>query len=251
MNVFIVHNVHALTSFPKSSNEGLCILIRPHSLLPHNLYTQSAVQASQRCSRRAFLILRYTFLVFPFPSQAEGYKYSAPSVQCRFSSSSSLSSYPDLQILTHTTYSNTINISHSLFILTVASLPAVIMVSSRCWARLVLFFSASSFVGETWASPLNSTIGKRNSPVPFGAILDRCVIPGTVALTFDDGPFIFTPDLLELLSAYGARSTFFLNGQNKGSFHGGAAVVRRIFQEGHQIGSHTYVSTDSIIHCRS
>jgi peptidoglycan/xylan/chitin deacetylase (PgdA/CDA1 family) len=87
--------------------------------------------------------------------------------------------------------------------------------------------------------------------VPFGAILERCVIPGTVALTFDDGPFVYTSDLLELLSAYGARSTFFLNGQNKGSFHGDAAVVRRIFEEGHQIGSHTYVSPGSIIHCRS
>jgi peptidoglycan/xylan/chitin deacetylase (PgdA/CDA1 family) len=27
--------------------------------------------------------------------------------------------------------------------------------------------------------------------------------------------------------------------------------VRRIFEEGHQIGSHTYVSPGSIIHCRS
>ncbi|KAF7161808.1 hypothetical protein CNMCM5623_007273 [Aspergillus felis] len=114
------------------------------------------------------------------------------------------------------------------------------MVSSRRWAMFVLFLSASNLVRESWASPLNETIGKRNSPVPFGAILDRCVIPGTVALTFDDGPFVYTPDLLELLSAYGARSTFFLNGQNKGSFHGDAAVVRRIFDEGHQIGSHTW-----------
>jgi hypothetical protein len=125
------------------------------------------------------------------------------------------------------------------------------MVSSRRWAIFVLFVSASNLICESWASPLIETIGKRNSPVPFGAILDRCVIPGTVALTFDDGPFVYTPDLLELLSAYSARSTFFLNGQNKGSFHGDAAVVRRIFDEGHQIGSHTYVSTSSIIHCRS
>ncbi|KAF4215220.1 hypothetical protein CNMCM6805_008431 [Aspergillus fumigatiaffinis] len=114
------------------------------------------------------------------------------------------------------------------------------MVSSRFWAMSVLFLSASNLVRESWASPLNETIGKRNSAVPFGAILERCVIPGTVALTFDDGPFVYTSDLLELLSAYGARSTFFLNGQNKGSFHGDAAVVRRIFEEGHQIGSHTW-----------
>lgn len=84
-----------------------------------------------------------------------------------------------------------------------------------------------------------------NSAVPVGAVIERCTTPGTIALTFDDGPYQYTADLLELLSSYGARCTFFVNGQNLGNIYGYAAVVQRMRNEGHQVGSHTCVfSTD-------
>ncbi|EAW10444.1 chitin deacetylase [Aspergillus clavatus NRRL 1] len=114
------------------------------------------------------------------------------------------------------------------------------MVFTNWWTAFVLFITPASLFYQTWASPLNLTVGTRGSFVPFGALIDRCTVSGTVALTFDDGPYIFTPDLLELLSEYGARSTFFLNGQNLGSLYGDAAVVQRILEEGHQVGSHTW-----------
>ena len=82
----------------------------------------------------------------------------------------------------------------------------------------------------------------QQSLVPFGAVITHCTVPGTIALTFDDGPFIYTAQLLDTLAAHGALATFFLNGVNKGSTDGFADVVVRAHAEGHQLGSHTYVA---------
>ena len=78
-----------------------------------------------------------------------------------------------------------------------------------------------------------------DSAVPFGAVVDRCVIPGTVALTFDDGPFIYTERTLDILRENGARATFFVNGQATGNVYAFAGIVQRALAEGHQVGSHT------------
>lgn len=78
------------------------------------------------------------------------------------------------------------------------------------------------------------------SAVPFGAVIDRCSVPGTVALTFDDGPYMFTPQLLDTLSSNSAPSTFFLSGGGLGGIQNYRDVVQRIFREGHQLGSHAY-----------
>lgn len=72
--------------------------------------------------------------------------------------------------------------------------------------------------------------------VLYGAVITHCAVPGTVALTFDDGPGIYTPQLLDLLSEYGARSSFFVNGYQLSNHHD---ILVRTLNEGHQIGSHT------------
>lgn len=59
-----------------------------------------------------------------------------------------------------------------------------------------------------------------------------------VALTFDDGPnSAFTELLLDGLKERGVKATFFLLGQN---LEGNEAIVRRMQEEGHLIGNHTY-----------
>ncbi len=59
-----------------------------------------------------------------------------------------------------------------------------------------------------------------------------------IAITFDDGPdLIYTPQILELLKAYGVTATFFLVGE-KIEQH--KEMVRRIFEEGHELGNHSY-----------
>lgn len=59
-----------------------------------------------------------------------------------------------------------------------------------------------------------------------------------VALTFDDGPSRkYTPELLDGLKEKGIHATFFLMGKN---IEGNEELVKRIQEEGHLIGNHTY-----------
>ncbi len=59
-----------------------------------------------------------------------------------------------------------------------------------------------------------------------------------VALTFDDGPAApFTGQILDLLKERGIKATFFMCGKNVEKY---PDLVRRISQEGHQLGNHTY-----------
>lgn len=57
-----------------------------------------------------------------------------------------------------------------------------------------------------------------------------------IALTFDDGPSQYTPQMLDILKAKGAHATFFDVGtQSKGR----GDIERRIVAEGHQLASHS------------
>ncbi|KAL2146005.1 hypothetical protein VTI28DRAFT_5662 [Corynascus sepedonium] len=83
--------------------------------------------------------------------------------------------------------------------------------------------------------------------VPYGgAGIYDCVNAGEIALTFDDGPYIYTNDLLDKLKSYDAKATFFITGTNlgKGRINDPTTsypqIIRRMHAEGHQIGSHTW-----------
>ena len=59
-----------------------------------------------------------------------------------------------------------------------------------------------------------------------------------LALTFDDGPHpTHTPELLDMLDRKGIRATFFVVGRRVRRF---PHIVKRIAQEGHEVGNHTY-----------
>jgi peptidoglycan/xylan/chitin deacetylase (PgdA/CDA1 family) len=61
------------------------------------------------------------------------------------------------------------------------------------------------------------------------------------ALTFDDGPSIWTPPILDSLRDHGARATFFVLGA---SVRGREELLGRILAEGHEIGNHTLSHLD-------
>ena len=80
---------------------------------------------------------------------------------------------------------------------------------------------------------------------------DRWLCPGTVsrgpasasrvALTFDDGPDPrWTPAILDVLAAHGARATFFQVGRGQMKH---ADLARRVVAEGHQVGTHLFAHT--------
>lgn len=86
-----------------------------------------------------------------------------------------------------------------------------------------------------WAmfKPASQWLGPVMSHLPQAAAQAR-----EVWLTIDDGPHPEdTPRLLELLKARGAKATFFLIG-HKAQKH--PELVRRIREEGHGLGNHTF-----------
>lgn len=63
-----------------------------------------------------------------------------------------------------------------------------------------------------------------------------------VALTFDDVPDPrFTPQILDILKEYGVKATFFVNGQRVLNH---PKLAKRIHDEGHVIGNHSFTHPD-------
>jgi peptidoglycan/xylan/chitin deacetylase (PgdA/CDA1 family) len=72
----------------------------------------------------------------------------------------------------------------------------------------------------------------------FGAVLARVrADQPLVALTFDDGPSIYTAQVLDTLAEYDIKATFFLIGRNVERY---PELARRELAEGHAVGNHTY-----------
>ena len=68
--------------------------------------------------------------------------------------------------------------------------------------------------------------------------LVRSLDPHEVMLTFDDGPSVpYTGQILDILRSQGIKATFFLCGANAQRY---PDLVRRIRDEGHEIGNHTW-----------
>jgi peptidoglycan/xylan/chitin deacetylase (PgdA/CDA1 family) len=67
-----------------------------------------------------------------------------------------------------------------------------------------------------------------------------------VYLTFDDGPIPeSTPFILDTLREFGVKATFFMVGENVERY---PDLYRRIVEEGHQVGNHTYNHMGSLRH---
>lgn len=98
------------------------------------------------------------------------------------------------------------------------------------------FVTVSLFTFLAVASPFHNH-DKRAQP--YGTILYSCGQPNHVALTFDDGPYIYTAGILDKLKAANMRATFFINGDNYDSIYNYNSTVHRYIADGHQIGSHT------------
>lgn len=63
------------------------------------------------------------------------------------------------------------------------------------------------------------------------------LLPQEVVLTFDDGPWPTTPQVLQALAAHCTKATFFTIGKNAIAF---PEVLRQVATAGHTIGTHTW-----------
>ncbi|CEP07364.1 hypothetical protein [Parasitella parasitica] len=86
-------------------------------------------------------------------------------------------------------------------------------------------------------------------------VITTCTVPGTIALTFDDGPYEYTWALAETLQKQGVVATFFINGQNWVDVNTQSVktsagtktykqVIKHVYDSGHQLASHTYSHLD-------
>ncbi|KAF7539081.1 hypothetical protein G7054_g2404 [Neopestalotiopsis clavispora] len=105
---------------------------------------------------------------------------------------------------------------------------------------------------------LHPPLVARNPPVPNlpmpqsvsktpGSIINTCTKPGVVALAYDDGPGIYTDQLLDILRQNSIQVTFFVNGNNEdGPITEGTLpkTLKNTLLQGHQIGSHTWSHAD-------
>ncbi|KAL4732367.1 hypothetical protein ACLX1H_001382 [Fusarium chlamydosporum] len=100
--------------------------------------------------------------------------------------------------------------------------------------------------GETTANIPRSKSGK----APYNLYITNCTTPGTVALTFDDGPYKYTDHVLDVLKENNIKATFFITGNNlgKGQIDDSSTpwpkVLRRMHSEGHQLASHSWSHED-------
>jgi peptidoglycan/xylan/chitin deacetylase (PgdA/CDA1 family) len=79
-----------------------------------------------------------------------------------------------------------------------------------------------------------------NQDCPAGRDTVIRAAPGagkTVALTFDDGPTKFTPQILKILRRHNVRATFFQPGNKLAA---SPARARQVVDEGHLVANHTY-----------
>ena len=82
----------------------------------------------------------------------------------------------------------------------------------------------------------------QNLPMPYVVDMYGGSQRKEVAITFDDGPDPeWTPKILDVLKKHGVKATFFQIGAEVEKYPG---VARRVFDEGHEIGNHTFTHPD-------
>lgn len=99
------------------------------------------------------------------------------------------------------------------------------------------------------ASTRNDPRSQKGSVSYGGAGVYSCEKPGTVAITYDDGPYLYTNQVLDQFAKYGFKATFFVTGNNNGkgaidTTESWSSVIKRMVAEGHQVGSHTWSHQD-------
>lgn len=79
---------------------------------------------------------------------------------------------------------------------------------------------------------------KTEAPVPAPAAMPDCAAQACLALSFDDGPDpVNTPKIMNSLAKQHVPATFFLIGNRLAP---NAAVVQRMYQQGFEIGNHSW-----------
>lgn len=72
-------------------------------------------------------------------------------------------------------------------------------------------------------------------PAPNVTVVTQCLDPKQVAITFDDGPFVYSADIAAAFTAAGGAVTFIINGLNFGCIYNFADGLIAARAAGHQL----------------
>ncbi|GAB1318109.1 Carbohydrate Esterase Family 4 [Madurella fahalii] len=90
------------------------------------------------------------------------------------------------------------------------------------------------------ALPTMSPLEYLKRAVNPGVVIQKCTSPGMLALAYDDGPYQYTSQLVDILDQGGAKGTFFWTGTLYGCIYKEANAVKKAFASGHQVASHSW-----------
>jgi peptidoglycan/xylan/chitin deacetylase (PgdA/CDA1 family) len=99
----------------------------------------------------------------------------------------------------------------------------------------------STQAGGAVPRPTTRPTAPRRSVRPTAAPRDTPTRGGTVYLTFDDGPSIYTPQILQILAATHSSATFFQLGSRRALL---PAIAQQVTAQGSTVGNHTYDHKD-------
>lgn len=106
------------------------------------------------------------------------------------------------------------------------------------WIPAAVFLAALVLAVPLRNKEVRLTVAREIAGEGMIGLVEASMEHPRVALTFDDGPSAkYTPMLLDGLKERGVHASFFLMGKN---IEGNEELVRRIQEEGHLIGNHTY-----------
>lgn len=86
------------------------------------------------------------------------------------------------------------------------------------------------------AKPPEAEITQPSGPPPVLSSVPN--VSGSIALTFDDGPYPYWTEMyLKILEVYQAPASFFVTGRQSEAY---PALLRQIVAAGHEVGNHSY-----------
>ncbi|KAK4170625.1 hypothetical protein QBC36DRAFT_350873 [Triangularia setosa] len=107
------------------------------------------------------------------------------------------------------------------------------MLTGTLTTGLLLIRSAS-------ALPVMSPLDYIKRAVNPGVVIRQCTQPNMLALAYDDDPYTYTPQLVDILDKGGAKATFFWCGTLCGCIYRQEAAVKNAYASGHQVASQSW-----------
>ena len=107
---------------------------------------------------------------------------------------------------------------------------------------ITIFFMIFDFNKNVLAIVQNTPIPIKDLNISIKKVTDEKKL---IYLTFDDGPSIITDKVLDILKENNVKATFFIIGNQIKGFEN---VVKRIHDDGHGIGLHTYTHKFKLIY---